>query len=243
MEIDQLRATSISLTFGTKASLHESDDLVSLYTPHHSFPLQHHCDGKSFSHEVTLASYIAPLRSVDILCFNKELVYLFLYRRQGSWVQLGLWKKALSIIPLTADSLLNLGSLSLASRVLRLVKFYNNHICTSKYLLYCITIMSNPNEDSFHAPNSNHNVNPRYIYFFFNNKSYIILNTSNPQLHKFIALMTYIYKMLYTMHSKRIIGYLYCAPLDMKFVQKQFVRKRLLPGIEGQVLKFVFYSL
>ena len=103
--------------------------------------------------------------------------------------------------------------------------------------------MSNPNEDSFHAPNSNNNVNPRYIYFFFNNKSYIILNTSNPQLHKFIALMTYIYKMLYTMHSKRIIGYLYCAPLDMKFVKKQFVRKRLLPGIEGQVLKFVFYSL
>ena len=74
MEIDQLRATSISLTFRTKASLYESDDLVSLDTPHHSLPLQHHRDGKSFSREVTLTSYIASLRSVNILCFNKELV-------------------------------------------------------------------------------------------------------------------------------------------------------------------------
>ena len=74
MEIDQLTATLISLTFRTKAFLDESDDFVSLDTPHHSFPLQHHRDGKSFSREVSLASYIASLHSVNILRFNKELV-------------------------------------------------------------------------------------------------------------------------------------------------------------------------
>ena len=74
MEIDQLTATSTSLILRTKASLHESDDLVSLDTPYHSFPLQHHRDGKSFSREVTLARYIASLRSVNILRSNKELV-------------------------------------------------------------------------------------------------------------------------------------------------------------------------
>ena len=74
MEIDQLTATSISFTFRTKASLYESDDLVSLDTPHPSLPLQRHRDGKSFSREVALARYIASLRSVDIPRFNKELV-------------------------------------------------------------------------------------------------------------------------------------------------------------------------
>ena len=34
MEIDQLTATSISLTFRTKTFLHESDDLEPLDTPH-----------------------------------------------------------------------------------------------------------------------------------------------------------------------------------------------------------------
>ena len=33
---------SISLTFRTKIFLDESDELVSLDTLHHSFPLQHH---------------------------------------------------------------------------------------------------------------------------------------------------------------------------------------------------------
>ena len=27
--------------------------------------------------------------------------------------------------------------------------------------------MFNPNEDSFHAPNTNHNVNPTYIYSIY----------------------------------------------------------------------------
>ena len=74
MEIDQLTATSISLTLRTKTFLDESDDLMSLDTPHHSFPLQHYSDGQSFSREVALASYIVSLRSVNILRFNKELV-------------------------------------------------------------------------------------------------------------------------------------------------------------------------
>ena len=39
--------TYISLTFRIKALLNESDDLTSLDTPHHSFPSQHHRDGKS----------------------------------------------------------------------------------------------------------------------------------------------------------------------------------------------------
>ena len=74
MEIDQLAATPISLTFRTKAFLDESEDFVSLDKPHHSFPAQHHRDGKSFSRKVALGRYIASLRSVDIPCFNKELV-------------------------------------------------------------------------------------------------------------------------------------------------------------------------
>ena len=74
IEINQLTGTSISLTLRTKAFLDESDDLVSLDTPHHSFPLQRHRVGKSFSCEVSLASYIAFLHSVDILRFNKEVV-------------------------------------------------------------------------------------------------------------------------------------------------------------------------
>ena len=65
---------SISLTFRTKAFLDESDDLVSLNTPHHSSPLQHHRDEKSFSREVALTRYIASSLSVHILRFNKELV-------------------------------------------------------------------------------------------------------------------------------------------------------------------------
>ena len=52
MEIDQLAATPISFTFRTKAFLDESDDLVFLDKPHHSFSLQHHRDGKSLSREV-----------------------------------------------------------------------------------------------------------------------------------------------------------------------------------------------
>ena len=40
IEINQLTGTSISLTLRTKAFLDESDDLVSLDTPHHSFPMQ-----------------------------------------------------------------------------------------------------------------------------------------------------------------------------------------------------------
>ena len=54
--------------------LDESDDLVSLDIPHQSFPLQHPRDGKSFSRGIALARYIASLRLVDILRFNKELV-------------------------------------------------------------------------------------------------------------------------------------------------------------------------
>ena len=50
MEIDQLTATSISLTFRTKAFLDESEYLVFLDTPS------------------------VDIRSVDIPRFNKELV-------------------------------------------------------------------------------------------------------------------------------------------------------------------------
>ena len=64
IEINQLTGTSISLTLRTKAFLDESDDLVSLDTTHHSFPLQHHRDGKLFSREVLLANYIASSFSI-----------------------------------------------------------------------------------------------------------------------------------------------------------------------------------
>ena len=47
LEINQLTATPIPPTFLTKIFRDKSDDLVSLNTPHHSFPLQHHRDGES----------------------------------------------------------------------------------------------------------------------------------------------------------------------------------------------------
>ena len=64
------------------------------------------------------------------------------------------------------DSLLNLRTLSLTSRVSNhhgyLSNFVKVNIYTSKYNLYCTTTMASPNEDSLHAPKSN--ANPTYIY-------------------------------------------------------------------------------
>ena len=48
-----------------------------------------------------------------------------------------------------------------------LVKFYHNHICTSKYLPYCIMITSNANRDSFHALTLTLILTPtRHIYIY-----------------------------------------------------------------------------
>ena len=73
MEIDQLAAMPISLTFRTKAFVDESEDLVSLDTPHMVFPLLHHRDGKSFSRAISSMRRVTSLRSVNISRFvNKE---------------------------------------------------------------------------------------------------------------------------------------------------------------------------
>ena len=62
----------LSIRTGVKRLTLRHDDAA--WGNYDSFPLQHHRDGKSFSSDVALASYIVSLRSVDILCFNKELV-------------------------------------------------------------------------------------------------------------------------------------------------------------------------
>ena len=38
--------------------------------------------------------------------------------------------------------------------------------------------MSNPNDDSLHAPNPNHNVNPSYIFQLDNECLYVIVGQS-----------------------------------------------------------------
>ena len=72
MEIDQLIVTSISLTFRTKAFLHESDDLVALDTPHNSFPLQRHRDGDTLSRTISSTIEVSFLHAVIIPRFNIE---------------------------------------------------------------------------------------------------------------------------------------------------------------------------
>ena len=72
MEIDQLIVTSISLTFRTKAFLHESDDLVALDTPHHSFPLQRYRDGDTLSRTISSTIEVSFLHAVIIPRFNIE---------------------------------------------------------------------------------------------------------------------------------------------------------------------------
>ena len=73
MEIVQLAATPISLTFQTKAFLDESHDLVSLDTSHIDFPQWHHRDGESFSRAISSTERVTSLRSVNISRFaNKE---------------------------------------------------------------------------------------------------------------------------------------------------------------------------
>ena len=63
------------------------------------------------------------------------------------------------------DSLLNLRTLSLTSRVSNhhgyLLNFVKINIYNSKYNLHCITTMTSPNEDSLHAPKPNDK--PTYI--------------------------------------------------------------------------------
>ena len=49
-------------------------------------------------------------------------------------MQLGLWKKAHFVIPLTADSLLNLRSLSLASRVSN----YRGYLSNSVIIIFAL---------------------------------------------------------------------------------------------------------
>ena len=65
MEIDQLAATPISLTFRTKAFLDEFEDLVSLDTPHIIFPRWHHRDGESLSRTISTTIHVT-LRYVVI---------------------------------------------------------------------------------------------------------------------------------------------------------------------------------
>ena len=157
MEIEQLAATPISFTFRTKAFLDESENLVSLDTLHIVFPRWHHRDGESFSRAISSTKRVTSLRSVNISRFvNKEpdldFVRTYIYHSvdRGFVIELKLIVISFSSIQL--------------SRLL--VKLCNNHICTSKYLLYCITITSNPNGDSFHAPNHNPNLNANPIYIY-----------------------------------------------------------------------------
>ena len=72
MEIDQLIVTSISLTFRTKAFLHESDDLVALDTPHNSFPLQRHRDGDTLCRTISSTIEVSFLHAVITPRFNIE---------------------------------------------------------------------------------------------------------------------------------------------------------------------------
>ena len=68
-----LAATPISLTFRTKAFLDESEDLVSLDTPHIVFPRWHHRDGESCSRAISSTKTVTSLRSLNISRFvNKE---------------------------------------------------------------------------------------------------------------------------------------------------------------------------
>ena len=53
MEIDQLTATSITLTLWAKTFLRESDDLVPLGTPIIVFLRQRHRDGESLSSAIS----------------------------------------------------------------------------------------------------------------------------------------------------------------------------------------------
>ena len=69
MEIDQLAATPISPTFQTKAFFDESEDLVSLDTPHIVFPRWYYRDGESFSRAISSTKRVTPLRSVNISRF------------------------------------------------------------------------------------------------------------------------------------------------------------------------------
>ena len=72
MEIDQLAATPISLTFRMKAFLHESDDFVPLDTPIIVFLGSVTVIGGRLSHTISKTSQVTPGYVVIAPCINIE---------------------------------------------------------------------------------------------------------------------------------------------------------------------------
>ena len=127
---------------------------------HHSFPRRHRRDGESFFHAISLTSDSTILQPVNTSrLVNKELdlncaiTYVYHPVDRGFVIEPRIIVISFSSIKF--------------SRLL--VQFHHGHVCTGKYLLYCIMITSSVNRDSFYTlnPNFNRNANPTCSYTFF----------------------------------------------------------------------------
>ena len=96
------------------------------------------------------------------------------------------------------DSLLNLRSLLLASRVSNHYGYLSNSVKTifiPVNIIYCTTTMANLNEDSLHAPNPNYYSTHIYIYIHIYIYVYIyIYGRYVHGLYMYMDVLVYIYK-------------------------------------------------